>query len=126
IHFLEEAFDRGFERYHIVATDSDLDSMRSDARFIDLIKRHYADAVNRTTAVLETHKVRDDAVNALGWLQLFANGRDKIDEGIDYAKRARGMNADEPNYHGTLAELLAARGNYKEAVIEITTAVSKD
>jgi len=126
IRTLEAAFSKGYDRYEVIAGDSDLDGIRRDSRFRRLISDRYSEVMIKYQALIESGQVAPDNFHVLAWIQLFSNGPEKIKDGIESAKRALAVQPNEAAYLGTLAELYATAGDYKLANEKIKMAIDKD
>ena len=123
---LDTALKQGYDRYHVIATDSDLDWIRQDSKFSQIIRNRYAEIVRKYHGLLETGGNTHQALHVLAWVQLFSNERSQVLEGVEYAYRALSGDPENSAYLGTLAELYAASGNYKLALEKIKLAIDKD
>jgi tetratricopeptide (TPR) repeat protein len=123
---LKTALEHGYDRYHVIAEDSDLDTIRQNKEFKQLITERYAEMVHNYRGLLGTGQSTHEALHVLAWIQLFSKDRSKIEEGIEYANQAIAFDPRNSAYLATLAQLYAARGKYRAALEKIKLAIHKD
>ena len=125
IHALESALEKGYDRYYRIAQDPDLDGIRQEARFVQLMRNRYTDIVVEYQGLVESGSTASETFHSLAWAQLYSGNPAKIREGIEYANRALIAEPQNAAYMGTLAELYAAIGNHKLALERIKLAIDK-
>ncbi len=123
---LKTALEKGFDRYHIIAEDSDMDTVRDDPRFKELFKNRYTDIVVKYRGLVETGDSTPQDFHVLAWIQLFSGDPTKVNDGIEYARRALLSEPKNPAYLGTSAQLYAAAGNRAAALEAVKAMIEKD
>src|SRR5713226_2672698 len=126
INTLKAALDGGYDRYQVIARDPDLDGIREDPRFRQLIKSRYAEVLGKYQGLLESAQTESDALHVLAWIELFSDDPVRIKEGVEYANRTLSRDPENPDYKATLAQLYAARGEYRSALVRIDEAINKE
>lgn len=126
IETLNSALQQGYDRYHVIAGDSDLDGIRQDPGFVQLIKGKSAEVVSKYEDLLETGNYVPQAFHVLAWIGLLSGDRGKIADSIECATRALSEDPGNPVYLSTLAQLHAANGNPRLALATIKMAMNKD
>jgi len=123
---LERSLSQGYDRYHVIARDSDLDNIREDPKFFQLMRDRYAQIVVKYRGLLETGRSSGEALHVLAWAQLFVQDAKSLEVGVENANRALALNPGNAAYLWTLAQLYAAQGKTKLALEKIELAITKD
>jgi tetratricopeptide (TPR) repeat protein len=123
---LNSAFEGGYDHYHVIAEDSDLDGIRDDPKFAQLLENRYSDVVATYEGLVQIGQGRAETFHVLGWIQLFSNDRSKVETGIAHVNRALSLNPTNSAYLATLAQLYEALGNHKLAIEKIKSAIDRD
>jgi len=126
IQGLKIALDHRYDRYHVIAEDPDLDSLRRNSSFAQLIRDKRSEISKEYRGLIQAGEIVPEAYHTLAWAQLYSNDPSIIKEGIEYANRALLSEPANPTFEGTLAELYAASGDYKLALEKIKLAIDKE
>jgi tetratricopeptide (TPR) repeat protein len=123
---LKTALEKGFDRYHVIAEDSDIDNIRDDPRFRELIRSRYTDIIVKHRGFVERGDSTPQDFHVLAWIQLFSGDATKINDGIEYARQALASEPKNPAYLGTSAQLYAAAGDRAAALEAVEAMIEKD